>query len=78
MADATAKIAQDDGVREVFGVAKNDGDVLVTVCEHGAWIRLDASRYSGDSRYLTVPAARRLARQLHRLARRIERREPAA
>lgn len=64
---------QDDGVREVHGVAKNDGDILVTVREQGSVIRIEMGHMWAT---MNPKRAHYFARQLNRLARRIENREP--
>lgn len=65
--------ATDDGVREVHGVAKNDGDTLITVKESGKLVKIEICSSWAT---MSAPAARHFARQINRLARRIEAREP--
>lgn len=69
-----SNIKQDDGAREVHGVANNEGNPVVTVSEQlDGWIFVKTAASFGNS--IRPASARCLARQLYRLARRIEARE---
>lgn len=64
----------DDGIREVHGVAKKaDGEPAIVATEYGNAVRIVIGHQTA---FLGVNSARYLARALHRLARRIEQREP--
>lgn len=69
-------MSREDGVREIAGVhatgSATKPDVWLRLSEQDGTVSLD-STYADA--YLTVAQARKLARQLYRLARRVEKRK---
>ena len=63
-------------IREINGVRASYSDHRIVLCEKDASIVVEVTTTSGV--VINLSAARRLARQLHRLATRIERRTPPA